>query len=63
MGLGPVWQLRGRVTSVAHTELTAKFTEVTDGPEIASMDFDQLESAIKNGGGHACSTGGMWYEA
>ena len=48
MGLGPVWQLRGRVTSVAHTELTAKFTEVTDGPEIASMDFDQLESAIKN---------------
>jgi DNA polymerase len=51
MGLGPVWQLRGRAAPVAlHTDIGVG-CEVVDGVEdvdIAAMDFDQLQAAIKN---------------
>lgn len=52
MGLGPVWQLRGRtvsdVESVVHAESAADVKEIAESADIAAMDFDQLEAAIKN---------------
>ena len=51
MGLGPVWQLRGRDATVAlHADIGVG-GEVVDSVEdvdIAAMDIDQLHAAIKN---------------